>query len=185
VIVVLASVTTCDAGKFETATVPVTWAANVPVLVTAIVWDAEMPTVHVPLCVTAMVPDTGTVPEMDTVPLIGCVSWKKVPVTACVAGKFETDTEPLTATVPSVAESIITCWGAVKLIAPEIGCVAWKNVPVTATDPVIVVEARDTTHGDVPCVTETVPVIVVEVKDTTHGEVPWLTVTVPLIGCVA
>src|ERR1019366_4540007 len=50
----------------------------------------------------------------------GCVACQKVPDTA---------------TVPKVAESTITCCGAVKETAPLIGCVACQNVPVTGTVP--------------------------------------------------
>ena len=58
--------------------------------------------VHVPDCVDATVPDTVTVPVTAT----DCPDHD----TACVAGKFETDTEP------------------------ETGCVVCQNVPVTAMD---------------------------------------------------
>jgi hypothetical protein len=61
-----------DTGCVACQNVPLTgWVACQKVPVTAIVWAAEIPTVHVPLCVAAMVPDMGTVPEIDTVPLMG------------------------------------------------------------------------------------------------------------------
>jgi hypothetical protein len=58
-----------------------------------------------------VVPETthGEVPwVVVTVPEMDWVSWKKVPVTAWLAGKLLTET------------------------VPETGCVAWKKVPVTA-----------------------------------------------------
>ena len=86
----------------------------------------------------------------------------------------------LTATVPRVAESTMTCCGTVNDTAPLIGCVACQKVPVTATVPVIVVEARDT--GCVAC--QNVPVTgVVGMVAMLTGCVAWK--NVPDTGCVA
>src|ERR1035437_1911881 len=76
--------------------------------------------------------------------------------------------------------SVITCCGAVKLIAPLMGWVVCQNVPDTgwAVPPAMpctvktavpgtpAVPPPATIHGEVLCVTATVPVMVVDAKDT-------------------
>ena len=105
----------------EIETVPVTAActAKVPVLVTAIVWPPEIPTVQVPDWVAATVPLTVTVPAI------------------------ETGTVPEIPTVPDTTHGEVDC---VTATAPATltGCVACQKVPVTATEPVIVVDATVT-----------------------------------------
>src|SRR5207253_10013023 len=55
-------------------------------------------------CASVSGPETGTVPEIATVPETGCVAGKlptlTVPLTGCVAGKFEAEAAPLTGGVP-------------------------------------------------------------------------------------
>src|ERR1035437_3102112 len=55
---------------------------------------------------------------------------------------------------------------------PETGCVACQKVPVTPMVVLLKATVPLTTQGEVLCVTATVPVMVVEASDTTHGDVP-------------
>jgi hypothetical protein len=74
-------------------------------------------------------------------------------------------------------ESVMTCCGAVKEMAPLIGCVVCQNVPDTgkAVPPAM------------PCTVKTaVPETpAVPPPATIHGEVDWVTATVPVIVVLA
>jgi hypothetical protein len=139
------------------------------------------------------VPDTGTVPEIPTVPETVALT---VPDTGWVAGKFVTDTDPPVCCMgePRVV-LIVVCSAAVAAplgsgrLAADTGWVACQNVPVTGVLGIAAILTGWVACQNVPVTaweagkfdTATEPVTVAF----KFAAVGWATVTVPDTGWVA